>query len=330
MEDDHETFRRLLLAPIYIPFLRTHSHTVLTRRNIVSNTLTMSKYQITKWLFLFDYCLIAALCNYAVLAYTHDFSLRQPLPDILFSLFPEQEWASHFGDYMTFATLTSLCVLLIFHQSRAIVARRFLFIFATIYGLRSVTLLITQLPPGYENNTMRCREQVNITFKLFLSRIVEQAVRAGFQGKSNLICGDMLFSGHTLTMVTCALCVAYYLPARWRMFQWIPILFTAIGMACMIISRDHYTIDIFIAYWLSSFIFRTYHAFCEVNIPVERRKSVLYGLWMLWIVEWLEDDIVPGRVENEFEPPVDALFRLLGDQAIRRQEKSRIPHERFK
>ncbi|KAK6044395.1 hypothetical protein COOONC_18100 [Cooperia oncophora] len=66
-------------------------------------------------------------------------------------------------------------------------------------------------------------------------------------------------------------------------------------MACMIISRTHYTIDIFIAYWLSNFVFRTYHAFCEVDIFMERRKSVLYGLWMLWIVEWLEDDIVPGK-----------------------------------
>ncbi|KAK5973147.1 Phosphatidylcholine:ceramide cholinephosphotransferase 3 [Trichostrongylus colubriformis] len=297
------------------------------RRNIVfvSSTAIMSQCQITKWLFLFVYFIVAGLCNWAVVAYTHDFGSRQPLPDILFSLFPEQEWASHLGDYMVLATLTSFCVLLIFHQSRAIVARRFLFIGATLYAFRSITLIITQLPPGYENNTMRCREQVNLTFSIFLSRVVEQAIRAGFQDKTKMICGDMLFSGHTLTMVTSALCVAYYLPARWRLFQWIPNFFAVIGMTCLIISRTHYTIDIFIAYWLSNFVFRTYHAFCEVDIFMERKKSVLYGLWMLRIVEWLEDDIVPGRVENKFEFPLDGVFRLLlRDQAVKHQKQISI------
>ncbi|KAK5981719.1 Phosphatidylcholine:ceramide cholinephosphotransferase 3 [Trichostrongylus colubriformis] len=110
-----------------------------------------------------------------------------------------------------------------------------------------------------------------------------------------MLCGDMLFSGHTLAMVTCALTITYYLPSQWRILHWIPDSCAAIGMVCMIISRTHYTIDVFIAYWLSNFIFRVYHAFCEMEIPVERRNSVLYELWMLWIVEWLESDIVPGR-----------------------------------
>ncbi|KAK6031492.1 hypothetical protein OSTOST_02351 [Ostertagia ostertagi] len=211
---------------------------------------------------------------------------------------------------MVLATLTCFCLLLVFHQSRAIVARRFLFIGATLYAFRSVTLVFTQLPPGYENNDVRCREQVNITLSIFLSRLAEQAIRLGLQEKTKMLCGDMLFSGHSLAMVTSALCIAYYLPTRWRLFQWITHFFTAIGMICLIISRTHYTNDVFIAYWLSNFVFRAYHAFCEVDIFIERRKSVLHGLWMLWIVEWLEDDIVPGKVENKFDFPLDGLFRL--------------------
>nr|CDJ85075.1 Protein SMS-1, isoform d [Haemonchus contortus] len=285
----------------------------------------MSQCQIAKWCFLFVYFSIAGLCNWAVVAYTHDFGTRQPLPDIVFSLIPEQEWASTLGDYMVMATLTSFCLLLVFHQSRAIVARRFLFIGATLYAFRSVTLIITQLPPGYQNNAMRCRDQVNITLSVFLSRVVEQAIRAGFQEKTKMLCGDMLFSGHTLTMVTSALCIAYYLPAKWRLLQWVSNFFAAVGMSCMIISRTHYTIDIFIAYLLSNFVFRTYHAFCEVDIFMERRKSVLYGLWMLRIAEWLEDDIVPGKVENKFEFPLDGLLRLLlRDQAVKHHKQISI------
>lgn len=32
-----------------------------------------------------------------------------------------------------------------------------------------------------------------------------------------------------------------------------------------------------------------------MDVFMERRKSVLYGLWIFWIVEWLEDDVVPGK-----------------------------------
>ncbi|VDO08118.1 unnamed protein product [Haemonchus placei] len=58
---------------------------------------------------------------------------------------------------------------------------------------------------------------------------------------------------------------------------------------------------------------------------MERRKSVLYGLWMLRIAEWLEDDIVPGKVENKFEFPLDGLLRLLlRDQAVKHHKQISI------
>ncbi|KAE9421132.1 hypothetical protein Angca_005741, partial [Angiostrongylus cantonensis] len=72
---------------------------------------------------------------------------RKSLPDILFSFVPEQEWASWVGDYMVSATFACFVVLLGMHQSRAIIARRFMFIAGTLYAFRAVTLLITQLPP---------------------------------------------------------------------------------------------------------------------------------------------------------------------------------------
>ena len=71
-----------------------------------------------------------------------------------------------------------------------------------------------------------------------------------------MLCGDLLFSGHTLVMVTCSLAIAYYLPKRWTLLQWIPHTATCFGLLCMIISRTHYTIDILIAYWLTGFVFR--------------------------------------------------------------------------
>ncbi|VDP34410.1 unnamed protein product [Heligmosomoides polygyrus] len=156
-----------------------------------------------------------------------------------------------------------------------------------------------RLLSGYEDNALRCRDQVNLTADILVSRVFEQAIRAGFQNKTKLLCGDMLFSGHTLSMVLSALFIAYYLPSRWQLLQYVPVAFTVLGVVCVIISRTHYTIDIVIAYLLTNFVFRLYHAFCEVDVFMERRKSVLYGLWIFWIVEWLEDDVVPGNNGKE-------------------------------
>ncbi|KAK6024956.1 hypothetical protein OSTOST_09156 [Ostertagia ostertagi] len=171
--------------------------------------------------------------------------------------------------------------------------------------------MVTQLPSGYGNFDKRCREQANITFDIFLSRVTEQALRFGFQNNAKILCGDMLFSGHTVAVVTSALFVAYYLPPRLQFLRWIPYLLAASAATCLIISHTHYTIDILVAYWLSNFVFRTYHAFCEIDIVIQRRNSILYGNSMLWIVEWLEDDIASGKATNKFESPFDGLFREL-------------------
>ncbi|WKY00989.1 hypothetical protein Q1695_015192 [Nippostrongylus brasiliensis] len=283
-----------------------------TRRNLVMvGSSAVSECPLVKWIFLVCYCLAAGFCNWAALAITHDISTREPLSDMVFRLLDEQSWASRLGDYLVSVTVASFCLLLIFHRARAIIARRFLFIAGTLYSFRSITLSVTQLPPGYADNEVRCREKTNLTFTVFVSRFAEQLIRAGFQDKTKMLCGDMLFSGHTLSLVTSTLFIAYYLPSKWRRLQYIPHTCALVGMVCMVISRTHYTIDILVAYWLSNFVFRLYHAFCEVDIFMERRNSVIYGMWIFRIVDWLEDDIVPGRVTNEFEFPLDSLFRLL-------------------
>ncbi|KAK6031494.1 hypothetical protein OSTOST_02353 [Ostertagia ostertagi] len=181
---------------------------------------------------------------------------KQPLPDVLLTLFPEQEWAYHMAHFLVLATLACFCALLVLHQLRAFIARRFLFIGATLFTYRSLTLMVTQLPSGYGNFDKRCREQANITFDIFLSRVTEQALRFGFQNNAKILCGDMLFSGHTVAVVTSALFVAYYLPPRLQFLRWIPYLLAASAATCLIISHTHYTIDILVAYWLSNFVFR--------------------------------------------------------------------------
>ena len=50
--------------------------------------------------------------------------------------------------------------------------------------------------------------------------------------------------------------VAYYLPKGYKWLQLFPTLFAFFGAICLIISRTHYSTDVVIAYWLSTYVFR--------------------------------------------------------------------------
>ncbi|CAD6188303.1 unnamed protein product [Caenorhabditis auriculariae] len=290
-----------------------------------TSTMTSTSFEPLKWLFLFVCLALAGLSNWAVIAYTHDFVPRHPLPDIMFALMPEQKWASVGGDMCVVVNLVCFGLLLFFHVHRTVILRRILFTTACLYGMRSVTLTATQLPSAYTNNSQKCRPQVDSQASVFFSRWLEQSIRLGFQEKNYMLCGDLLFSGHTLVMVNCALFVAYYLPRRIRFLQWATNIPAAFGMLCMTISRTHYTIDVIIAYWLTNFVFRIYHAYCEVDIYMERRKSILHSWWPCKVIDWLEENIVPGRIENVFSMPfVRRLDPSMLQKAVSRQHTKQI------
>lgn len=153
----------------------------------------------------------------------------------------------------------SMILIFIIHKHRHIVIRRTFFIIGVLYTLRTLSMLCTQLPAGYADNETRCREQLppaNRTWKVYLSRLLEQTIHVGFQDiEDRMLCGDLLFSGHTLVMIMSVLTVSYYWPLKNRIFTYLPKLFAFVGMICMIVSRTHYTVDVFFAIILSVLVF---------------------------------------------------------------------------
>uniref|UniRef100_A0A914CCS0 Sphingomyelin synthase-like domain-containing protein n=1 Tax=Acrobeloides nanus TaxID=290746 RepID=A0A914CCS0_9BILA len=140
----------------------------------------------------------------------------------------------------------------------------------------------------------------------YLKRLLEQTIHIGFQDiEDKMLCGDLLFSGHTLVMIVSAYTVSYYLPTSKKWLGYFPKLFALIGMICMIISRTHYTIDVVFAYWLSLGVFTLYHAYTEIDTYRERKNSALSQWWFIRVfVSWLEENVIPGRIENEFDIPL--------------------------
>lgn len=130
-----------------------------------------------------------------------------------------------------------------------------------------------------------------------------------------MLCGDLLFSGHTLIMMVASLTIEYYLPTSLKLIHYIPKLITLIGVLCLVLSRTHYTIDVIFAYWLSVGVFSIYHAFCEIDIYRERNKSILNRLWIVRFVGWLEMN-VPGKLDNVLEVPfISKIYRVNRSEA---------------
>ncbi|CEF65490.1 Phosphatidic acid phosphatase type 2/haloperoxidase domain and Sphingomyelin synthase-like domain-containing protein [Strongyloides ratti] len=251
--------------------------------------------------------ILASFLNWIALAYIHDLSGRTALPDIIFSFIPEIRWALKIGDFMVTICLSSIIFLFIFHKHRIILIQRILFIVSSLYIMRALSLICTQLPSGYYDNYSSCQSQISPeerTLEIFIKRVMGQAIAIGFQdNETKMLCGDMLFSGHSLIMMTGVLSVSYYSPNKYKFIKYIVGLCAIIGMISMIISRVHYTVDVLFAYWLTTGLFTLYHSYCEIETYRERKNSVIGKLWISKIIGWLEENIPSGNINNEFEIP---------------------------
>ncbi|KAK0415099.1 hypothetical protein QR680_011772 [Steinernema hermaphroditum] len=266
----------------------------------------------------------AGISNWAALAYIHDFVGRDPLPDIVFHFVPEQTWALQIGDMVVTICSVLMIALMVLHKYRGVVTRRVLFIVGVLYVMRTISLLCTQLPSGYSDNKAKCRAQLpQFSWIAFIHRVLEQTIKVGFQDPNDkMLCGDLLFSGHTLIMIISSLVVPYYLPRKLKLLGWIPRTLSWVGMICMIISRTHYTIDVIFAYWCTTGVFMLYHAYCEIDSYPERRQSLLKSLWLMKVVGWLEANVVPGRFENELEVPFSNRLARICLKGRRRESRS--------
>ena len=84
------------------------------------------------------------------------------------------------------------------------VLRRVLLLGAILYGLRAVVLGVTFLPPSFHNRDELCQPQVNRTAMYateIVHRFVTYVVTLGLtSGQEKILCGDLMFSGHTVVL----------------------------------------------------------------------------------------------------------------------------------
>lgn len=234
-----------------------------------------------------------------------DMEKYPPLPDIFLDNVPHIPWAFYMCE-VTACVLGSIWVsILVFHKHRSILLRRMFAIFGSVFLLRCITMLITSLSvPGRH---LDCKPRIPSFFQPYgdLWAKMSQAFLiwrgAGMSIRGVRTCGDYMFSGHTVTLTMLNFFITEYTPRRLyylHTFTWILNVF---GVFFILAAHEHYSIDVFIAFYISTRLFLYYHTLAN-NRDLMQRDSKRTRIWfpLFSFFEGGVDGIVPNEFENPF------------------------------
>lgn len=236
---------------------------------------------------------------------THD-SLQQLL-DIVLDNVPFMPWAFAMCELCGLTLMLMFLILLLFHKYRAIILRRLFSIFGSVFLLRCVTMLLTSLSVPGRHLECVARPYGSWMERLSQAYLIWQGGGMSIQGVRT--CGDYMFSGHTATITLLNFFITEYTSGNdyyvhvLHTVAWVINLF---GVFFILAGHEHYSIDVFIAFYISTRLFLYYHTLANsqntTNAHPDRdRTRIWFPLFYFF------ESNVRGMVPNEFESPIEAL-----------------------
>ncbi|KAH7719870.1 CBN-SMS-2 protein [Aphelenchoides avenae] len=267
------------------------------------------RLELYKTLVAFFCLMVSAFLNFFLLTVIHDIVPEKSLPDLVFIVIgSQQRWAWAVGDVLSTVNAVVGFTVVLLHQDRIVVLRRVFLIGAILYGLRAIVLGVTFLPPSFHNREEICQPQVNRTAMYateIATRFVTYVVTLGLtSGQEKILCGDLMFSGHTVVLTIMYFTQLQYTPKGLVILRYIAAPITFLGIAALVVSGGHYTMDVLIAYWLTSHVFWGYHQMFELPRHL-RTRAPLSRVWWFWLCYWFEQDVPDGPMRNEWNWPLE-------------------------
>ncbi|CAP27982.1 Protein CBR-SMS-2 [Caenorhabditis briggsae] len=257
--------------------------------------------------------MLSAFLNFFLLTVIHDVVPREPLPDLTFMIIPQQRWAWSVGDVLSTVSSIVAFTIIFLHHQRWIVLRRTFILGAIMYGLRAVILGVTFLPPSFHNRDEICQPQVNRTAMYGMeiaTRFLTYVITLGLtSGQDKILCGDLMFSGHTVVLTIMYFVQLQYTPRGLVILRYIAAPITFLGIGALVVSGGHYTMDVLIAYWLTSHVFWSYHQIFEMK-KEDRPQAPLSRLWWFWLCYWFESDVSDGKLINKWSWPLESPQKM--------------------
>ncbi|XP_068443550.1 phosphatidylcholine:ceramide cholinephosphotransferase 2 [Clinocottus analis] len=231
-----------------------------------------------------------------------DKSVSPPLPDKFFDYVDRVPWAFTVTEVNGLVLCGLWLVQLLALKHKAIVGRRCFFLIGTLYMYRCVTMYITTLPvPGKH---MVCAPKLynDSTGKIW--RILRLISGGGLSlTGSQLMCGDFLYSGHTVMLTLSYLFIQEYSPRCMWWYRWFCWSLSASGLLCILVAHEHYSIDVVVAYIATTRCFWWYHSMAHTHAQQQPPCSFLSRTWWNPVFNFLERN-VQTTVPIEFCLPV--------------------------
>jgi len=229
-----------------------------------------------------------------------------PLPDVILDNIKYQSWGLDASEIVIMvATLMAFAVSL-FHKHRFIVLRRIFLLVGIHYYYRALTMYVTALPKPNEQYQCAPKTGNETTPLIIFQRVLKLLSGMGLSinGK-HVYCGDYIYSGHTMTLIMTYLVIKEYSPRRWFLFHWFSLGVTTLGIVTLLLSRGHYSIDVVIAYWITTRLWWMYHTLAnhEVLKSAENSENYLNKIWWWYIFNYFEGR-VPHRLPREYGWPI--------------------------
>ncbi|XP_058447991.1 phosphatidylcholine:ceramide cholinephosphotransferase 1-like isoform X2 [Malaya genurostris] len=228
-----------------------------------------------------------------------------PLPDVVLDNMQPLEWALDVSEILIMVVVNSCVLLVTFHKHRFIVMRRIFLLMSVLYFMRSITMYVTVLP--ISSTTYYCSPKANGTASPLV--IMKRAFQlfSGFglsiNGK-HTYCGDYIYSGHTVTLVMGYLIIAEYSPKKFWIIHWLVWCASLTGVSMVLLAHGHYTVDVLIAYYVTTRLFWTYHTLANNSLLLKQNGSNYIGReWWFFIFRYFERN-VRGPVPLQYDCPL--------------------------
>ncbi|KAM9462565.1 sphingomyelin synthase-related protein 1 [Clarias gariepinus] len=203
-----------------------------------------------------------------------DMRTYPPLPDIFLDSVPRIPWAFAMAEACGVILCSVWLLVLLLHKHRSILVRRMCSLMGTVFMLRCITMFVTSLSvPGQH---LQCTGKMYGDMWEKLQRAV--AIWSGFGMTLTGVhtCGDYMFSGHTVVLTMLNFFVTEYTPRSWNFIHTLSWVLNLFGIFFILAAHEHYSIDVFIAFYITTRLFLYYHTLANTRAYQHSRRARIW------------------------------------------------------
>ncbi|XP_057200792.1 sphingomyelin synthase-related protein 1 isoform X2 [Triplophysa rosa] len=229
-----------------------------------------------------------------------DMRTYPPLPDIFLDSVPRIPWAFAMAEACGVVLSFIFLLVLLMHK------HRLCSLMGTVFLLRCVTMFVTSLSvPGHH---LQCSGKVYGDMWAKVQRALDIWSGFGMSLTGVHTCGDYMFSGHTVVLTMLNFFVTEYTPRNWNFIHTMSWVLNLFGIFFILAAHEHYSIDVFIAFYITTRLFLYYHTLANTQAyHHSRRARIWFPLFSFFECN------VTGPVPNEYGWPFSkpAFMKIL-------------------